>query len=284
MMSSRIGARAAVNFSRIRCSADTLLPRVHVKDVVARAGNENGALMPSGHNCNSEEDRNRAALYHGSSATILSPAMKLDSKYFDSIRVSRRGSGQSAKRETVTPQCMWKGCEKPGGHKAPMGRGREGEYYHFCIEHVRQYNQSYNYFDGMTDAEVDNFRKDSITGHRPTWKAGANAWAHGTRDGARTAEAAERVAASAARTQGRRARSSRSESFAYQRQLKPLEKKALKALDLADSASKEEVKARFKHLVKIHHPDANGGDHRSEEKLREIIQAYNFLKQAGLAL
>ena len=206
--------------------------------------------------------------------------MKLDSKYFDSIRVSRR-SGGGEKRETRAPQCQWKGCEKPGPHKAPMGRGRDGEYYHFCMDHVRQYNHSYNYFDGMTDAEVDEFRKDSIIGHRPTWKAGANAWAHGTRDGQRAAEAAERVAASA-RSTGRRARSSRSENFDYRRQLKPLERKALKTLNLSDEASREDIKSRFKELVKIHHPDANGGDSRSEEKLREIIQAYNHLKQSGL--
>jgi DnaJ-class molecular chaperone len=51
---------------------------------------------------------------------------------------------------------------------------------------------------------------------------------------------------------------------------------------LKQGATKGEIKARFKELVKLHHPDANGGDTRSEEKLREIIQAYNYLKQAGL--
>jgi DnaJ-class molecular chaperone len=66
------------------------------------------------------------------------------------------------------------------------------------------------------------------------------------------------------------------------RQLKPLERKALVTLDLKVEASKEDIKTRFKDLVKLHHPDANGGDKRSEEKLREIIQAYNYLKQAGL--
>lgn len=207
--------------------------------------------------------------------------MKLDSKYFDSIRVSSRRSASGGKRDSRVPQCQWKGCDKPGAHKAPMGRGRDGLYYHFCMDHVRQYNHSYNYFDGMTDVEVDEFRKDSVTGHRPTWKAGANAWAHGTRDGSRTAEAEERVAASA-RSMGRRARSSRSEHFDYRRQLKPLERKALKTLDLGENASREDIKTRFKMLVKLHHPDANGGDSRSEEKLREIIQAYNHLKQSGL--
>lgn len=206
--------------------------------------------------------------------------MKLDSKYFDSIRVSSRRS-QGAKKETRAPLCQWKGCDKPGLHKAPKGRGRDGEYFHFCVDHVRQYNQDYNYFDGMSDAEVNSFRKDALTGHRPTWKTGANAWAHGTRDGARTEEAAARVAESTARMT-RKARSSRTAPSTFRRQLKPLERKSLKTLDLGDDATREDIKARFKELVKVHHPDANGGDSRSEEKLREILQAYNYLKQAGL--
>ncbi|HEY8129949.1 MAG TPA: J domain-containing protein, partial [Hyphomicrobium sp.] len=204
----------------------------------------------------------------------------LESKYFDSIRVGSKRQ-QSAKKETRAPECQWKGCDKPGLHKAPKGRGRDGEYFQFCVDHVRQYNQEYNYFDGMSDAEVNNFRKDALTGHRPTWKTGANAWAHGTRDGARTAEAEARVHASTERVT-RKARSSRTETSTFRRQLKPLERKSLRVLDLGDEAKREDIKARFKELVKIHHPDANGGDSRSEEKLREILQAYNYLKQSGL--
>ncbi|MET0638935.1 MAG: J domain-containing protein, partial [Hyphomicrobium sp.] len=203
--------------------------------------------------------------------------MKLESKYFDSIRVGSKRQ-QGAKKETRAPECQWKGCDKPGAHKAPKGRGRDGEYFHFCVDHVRQYNQEYNYFDGMSDAEVNNFRKDALTGHRPTWKTGANAWAHGTRDDSRIDEAAARVKAGTERVT-RRARSSRTEMPTIRRQLKPLERKSLRVLDLPDEASKEDIKARFKDLVKIHHPDANGGDSRSEEKLREILQAYNYLKQ-----
>jgi DnaJ-class molecular chaperone len=51
---------------------------------------------------------------------------------------------------------------------------------------------------------------------------------------------------------------------------------------LDERVDRAQIKARFKQLVKQHHPDANGGDKRSENKLREIIQAYNYLKQAGL--
>lgn len=208
--------------------------------------------------------------------------MKLTSKYFDSIRVSGKRDSSAAKEERVG-SCQWKGCEKPGRHKAPMGRGREGEYFHFCVDHVRQYNQTYNYFDGMNDDQVDQFRKDALTGHRPTWKVGANAWAHGTRDPSRDAEAAANVRAASSR-QSAPKRSSRSQTApTYRRELKPLERKSLRVLDLPETATREDIKTRFKALVKVHHPDANGGDSRSEETLREIIQAYNYLKQAGLA-
>ena len=205
--------------------------------------------------------------------------MKLDSKYFDSIRVSGKRSG-GPKRPDRVPDCQWKGCDKPGPHRAPMGRGKDGQFYHFCVDHVRSYNQSYNYFDGMSDVDVDKFRKDALTGHRPTWKSGANAWSHGTRDGAQSADLGAGTNHNA--HYAARAKKARTEAPEARRQLRPLERKAMRTLDLAENAGPPEIKARFKELVKLHHPDANGGDSRSEEKLREIIQAYNYLKQAGM--
>ena len=199
--------------------------------------------------------------------------MKFDSKYFDCVRV--KPDGERVVREEA-PLCQMKGCTAAGLYRAPMGRGREGQYLRLCIDHVREYNASYNYFVGMSDAEVEAYQKDSVTGHRPTWKVGADSWAHGT---------SERM------VRGGRARFAdphdmfpwrASNSGEQRRALKPLELKSLEALDLTASADRLEIKARFKQLVKRHHPDANGGDKRSEDKLREIIQAYNYLKQAGL--
>jgi DnaJ domain len=214
--------------------------------------------------------------------------MKLDSKYFDSIRVApKRDRERTEPVREEHPSCQWKGCTAPGRHKAPRGRGRDGQYYLFCLDHVRQYNASYNYFDGMQDSEVQEFQKDALTGHRPTWKVGANAPPNG--DG----KTKEKPPADGARPLGWRtvdphgffawrARAARETPVENRRQLKPLEKKSLQALNLSGSATRVEIKARFKELVKIHHPDTNGGDQRSGDKLREIIQAYNYLKQAGL--
>jgi len=66
-----------------------------------------------------------------------------------------------------------------------------------------------------------------------------------------------------------------------QRTVRNAERKAFHALGLEIDAVRADIKARFKELVKRHHPDVNGGDRGSEDKLREIIQAYNYLKSAG---
>jgi DnaJ-domain-containing protein 1 len=68
---------------------------------------------------------------------------------------------------------------------------------------------------------------------------------------------------------------------AERRAVRNAERKALHALGLETDAERTEIKSRFKELVKRHHPDANGGDRGSEDKLREIIEAYNYLKSAG---
>lgn len=98
--------------------------------------------------------------------------MKLDSKYFDTIRVKRKGAG--GRKATAEPECAWEGCGEPGAHKAPMGRDYEGQYLHFCVDHVRQYNKSYNYFSGLNDAAIQRYLKDAMIGHRPTWAMGHN--------------------------------------------------------------------------------------------------------------
>ena len=202
--------------------------------------------------------------------------MKLDSKYFDSVRV-KQDHEKAVSQEA--PVCQWKGCSAAGQHRAPRGRGREGEYYLLCLEHIRQFNASYNYFAGMSNADIEAYQKESVTGHRPTWKVGANSWAHGTRHnmehvdsyGRRVSDPHEFFAWRASRADGE-----------PRRALRPLELKSLESLNLSAAAARDEIKSRFKELVKRHHPDANGGDKRSEDKLREIIQAYNYLKQAGL--
>ena len=101
--------------------------------------------------------------------------MKLDSKYFDSIRVAPQARARARLRARSDPRCQWKGCESARALIGPRGAAvGTANTILFCIDHVRQYNASYNYFDGMNDAEVQDFQKDALTGHRPTWKVGVN--------------------------------------------------------------------------------------------------------------
>jgi DnaJ-domain-containing protein 1 len=80
---------------------------------------------------------------------------------------------------------------------------------------------------------------------------------------------------------GARPRQQQTRPEADRRAVRNAERKALHTLGLEIDATRPDIKARFKELVKRHHPDANGGDRGSEDKLREIIEAYHYLKSAG---
>lgn len=204
--------------------------------------------------------------------------MKIDSPLFDRIRVK---PDEDRRLRAQSPCCEWPGCTGFATHRAPKGRLHEREYWRFCLDHVREYNQSYNFFAGMSDEAVAKYQKDALTGHRPTWKMGLNG---GQRTRPHSDDAAGFFASShdpfdiSAELGSERAHRARPEP---QRPVRNAERKALHVLGLETDAAAADIKTRFKALVKRHHPDANGGDRSSEDKLREIIQAYNYLKSVG---
>ncbi len=208
--------------------------------------------------------------------------MSAENNIFDKIRISpakkrkRQKTANEAKPEKDT-MCSHAGCEKKATNKAPKGRGRDGEYLWFCMEHVREYNKTYNYFNGMGDEDIAKFQKDASLGHRPTWKMGVNN-TDGVAEAAKEHDPFEFLAERARR---RAAGSEDKTPNQRGRKLLNVEKKSLEALGLDGNATKSEIKKRFKELAKMHHPDVNGGDRGSEDRLRDIIQAYNYLKSAG---
>lgn len=201
------------------------------------------------------------------------------SKYFERMRIR---PDAKAEAKSHGPQCQWDGCDQPGTHKAPVGRMKEGEYFHFCVNHVREYNKGYNYFSGLRDNDIARFQKEALTGHRPTWQMGVNA-------------AARSQPEFSTKRSGRAGYYNRirdpfnlfgsqanpAQTATRQRKARPLEAKALETLGLATNATSEDIKARYKQLVKQHHPDANGGNRDSEDRFRDVIQAYRLLKQSG---
>ncbi len=65
------------------------------------------------------------------------------------------------------------------------------------------------------------------------------------------------------------------------RKLKVLEARAFETLGVSQGATPEEIKARYKEKLKMHHPDANEGNRTSEDELRASIEAYKILKLNG---
>jgi len=200
--------------------------------------------------------------------------MNLNSKYFDRIRIHHP---EEAATPTEGP-CEWQGCTHVGGFRAPKGRLREGEYHNFCLDHVREYNKSYNYFAGMKDDDISAYQRSAATGHRPTWSMGVNG-AHADGPGPHVTWT-ERIV-DPFNLFGAGFRAERPTPEPERRPLKNLERKSFAALNLDGHEAAQEIKARYKELVKRLHPDANGGDRGSEDRLRQIIQAYHYLKSAG---
>jgi hypothetical protein len=203
--------------------------------------------------------------------------MKLNSSIFDSIRVK---PSKDRRRKADQPRCEKPGCDNAATNRAPKGPGKENQYWNFCIVHAREYNHQYNFFKDMSVDEVAKYQKDALTGHRPTWKLGergATTRKPGTgrsRHGPAPKGADDPFGVFIDGADGR----ARTEPA---RTVHNAARKAFDQLGLEDNASKAEIKTKFKDLVKRHHPDANGGDRAFEDRLREIITAYNYLKSAG---
>jgi hypothetical protein len=203
--------------------------------------------------------------------------MKLQSKLFDTIRIKPRREEKPAPVEHV---CDWEGCEAAGDYRAPKGHRSEGQYHHFCLEHVRHYNTAFNFFAGMDKDELE----EAL--HAPPRAETRSSFATGN-PGMRGARAAAGLRPGDrfgdpfgvfAKYRHRQAQKPASERA---RPLHEQDRRALETLGILGQPKSEEIKRAYKTLVKIHHPDANGGDKASEERLRTIIAAYSHLKKTG---
>ena len=203
--------------------------------------------------------------------------MSSDSPLFDRIRVK---PDQDRRLRQQHPPCEWPGCAGAATHRAPKGRNRENEYWRFCLDHVREYNHSYNFFAGMSTDDISRYQREAVVGHRPTWKMGMN----GGKPAGRSRAARFGPAFESANDPFGLFGDAQNGEHLRRREthvIRNAERKALDALGLEGEATTAQIKVRFKELVKRHHPDANGGDRSSEDRLREIIQAYNYLKSVG---
>lgn len=180
----------------------------------------------------------------------------------------RRLSTEIPAQTVPTPEvrsCDHSGCTEAGDYRAPRSRSDLTTFYWFCLDHVRAYNTAWNFYAGMSEAEIEAELRNDTVWQRPSWPLGSRIAGrfdirmqdYGLFDGDEgTVRPREKV-----RT----------------RPLTP-EEEALAVFDVVPPLTFPGLKARYKELVKRHHPDAHGGDKAAEEKLKVINKAYSTLK------
>ena len=162
--------------------------------------------------------------------------------------------------------CEWENCEESGKYKAPLEKDNSKNYKWLCKEHIIFFNKNWNYFDGMSQNEIENFLKSDITWHRPTQKFGSSdnffniLWNNALSDKFNFFKE-EKI----------------SESFSN-RNLSEKDKDAFKILELEFNANWTQIQKKFKTLVKKFHPDRNSGSKKFEDKLKKVTLAYSHLK------
>jgi len=192
------------------------------------------------------------------------------SRFKSDIRIK---PGKAKKAEPVTRMCEAPDCIKAGDCRVSKSPKNLSEYLWLCAGHARAHNEAWDFFKDMGDDDIQRFREEALTGHRPTWPLGKRA-------------------AKARMGQSRLGNVNDSHAmFAEdddtgvrrpERQLTRLQIIAMDTLQLAHNATLIEIKARYKELVKRFHPDANGGDRGAEERLKQVIKAYGVLRASGL--
>jgi hypothetical protein len=170
-------------------------------------------------------------------------------------------------------RCAWPGCDAAGEFRAPGSRrptfDGPGEWQWLCLDHVREFNSDYNYFDGMTPDEIADAQ-----GPYGGWERETRAFASaGASPLPRWADFVDPLDAISARF-----RPQQPQQRKDGRALSDDDRKALRVLGLEIDADRRALRQRYLDLVRRYHPDKNGGDRSHERALQAVIAAYAMLK------
>ena len=162
--------------------------------------------------------------------------------------------------------CEWENCKETGKFKAPAEKDNSKNFKWLCEEHIKLFNKKWNYFDGMSQSEIENFLKSDLTWHRPTQKFGSTdnffniLWNHTLSDKFKIFKEDELI------------------HINNNKKLCEKDKDAFKIMELEINTSWPIIQKKFKTLVKKLHPDRNAGNKEFEDKLKKITLAYSHLK------
>lgn len=185
---------------------------------------------------------------------------------------TRGKRGMSGAFETSTRVCEFEGCSEPAQYRAPKSPDHLDEYLWFCKEHVREYNLKWNFFNGTTEEEMKAQMDKDRVWERETKPFGKQteeqrAWARLGVD-----DPHQVLGDNATQNPGR--------SITGTRRLPPTERRALEILEAKDHWTKVEIRKQYRSLIKVLHPDMNGGDRSDEERLQEVVWAWDQIKES----
>ena len=165
-----------------------------------------------------------------------------------------------------TGGCCWGGCSELGKFPAPKSSLNSNDRYHFCLEHIRLYNNSWDFFYKMDQAQIESLQEEMLTSNRPTWKFGVRA---------ANLDYMEEIRKSVFSEFHGNANKYKKEQNAEYKALPKDVRDALKIMGFECPVTIKELKARYKALVKEHHPDVtqDGDEHR----IKAINNAYSVL-------
>ena len=185
-------------------------------------------------------------------------------------KATRTRRGMSGASETSTRVCEHEGCELPGKFRAPRAPDVLDEFKWFCQEHIREYNLKWNFFSNTTEAEINaQMSKDKVWERetRSFTDPEARAWARlGIEDPHQVL--------------GENATKNPGKAKSGTRRLPPTERRAVEILDVTDISTKADIRKAYKALIKVLHPDMNGGDRSQEEQLQEVVWAWDQIKDS----
>ena len=163
--------------------------------------------------------------------------------------------------------CEWENCKEIGKFKAPLEKDNSKNYKWLCDEHIKLFNKNWNYFDGMSQNEIENFLKSDLTWHRPTQKFGSSdnffniLWNNALSDKFKIFKKEGSI------------------HINSNKELCEKDKDAFIIMGLEFNADWPSIQKKFKTLVKKFHPDRNSGNKQFEDKLKKITLAYSHLKK-----
>ena len=154
--------------------------------------------------------------------------------------------------------CDWENCNEPGLYKAPVEKDNSRKYRLLCLEHIKIFNKNWNYFENMSDHEVEFFIKSDLTWHKSTKKFGSSEnffsilWNNALEDKLNIFK------------------SSNFKDF-KKTKISQTDKDALNILELNEEVKWVEIHSKFKELVKKYHPDKNQGSKNLKINLKKLL-------------